>query len=307
VKTINNPRWHGISENWLLHSATPIEAWDDFLKPIIAEFGFNTVRLTACFANSPHSPDRVPLDYTTLDSLLDFFAGKRINVIIDACHNWGDLLGYLGSPAWFEAWLDLVSHFLNDKRIAAWELFNEPAEENWYSTVTTKEEVLSKALNPLADQIAQLGDTHLIIYPSPWYYNWKYPYIPGTRNIVLSYHCWEWRKTTVMSEALAYAQDFIKGLAAWNNTFPMIVGETGLYNGSGDLLLCQIAFEKEIINACVDLGVGFIMHAWTHQHGAVGSYQEALRQSKYIPPTPRKYIFKHWQDGDINPTKKIIV
>jgi len=61
-----------------------------------------------------------------------------------------------------------------------------------------------------------------------------------------------------------------------------------------------------MIDACIENGFGFSWWLYTKNHWTVGSADDVIGSSNYSVGL-KKWLFKQWQDGDINPTKDINV
>jgi hypothetical protein len=165
-------------------------------------------------------------------------------VVLDL-HNWRDMQGFFGSPSWVQSWADLASHYKNDRRIVAYELFNEPYSSTWHSTVQTggDDEVEGtdclEALARCVDAIRETGDQHAIVYPDPWfiipYSQIKNPdFIPVSlrrTNIIISFHCW-YNDTQTMDTVNLKLLNKENEVTAWQKHYPVWVGEYGWYTGS---------------------------------------------------------------------------
>ena len=211
--------------------------------PKIKSFGFNTVRLAFAFNNSGDTTHST-LVYSELDQVLTLLDRNGLNAVLDL-HNYNDMPGFFGSPGWIQSWTDLASHYKNDQRIVAYELFNEPFTANWYSGVQTGGAGGSEgtgclqALAQCVDAIRSTGDDRSIVYPDPYFiipYSQRMnpEYIPPSMrrpNIIMTFHFWYGDTQTMdkMNMLFAYRE---KEAAAWQKYYTVWIGEYGWYSSS---------------------------------------------------------------------------
>lgn len=280
-----NTEWYGTGSAWWdKNYDDPISQWSTLI-PYYESWKFNTVRLGFIFPDSPYREDRftLPLDYEKLDQLLDYLYSNGLLAILD-CHNTGDLFGYFGGPEWMNDWINLVARFKNDKRIAAWELANEPSKKwgTWHPSITTYYEFLQAFAN-CVDSIRALGDTHPVIYPSPYYWGFEFPQEPRRSNIIISFHSWNYVHT--IEEALEIAQNLRNNWQYWmDQGFPIWVGETGVHaenNKYGTPWDVEAEKFLYVINACIEDGVGFNLWGYGYEYGNTAEIDQLLSMSDY--------------------------
>lgn len=277
-----NPKWYGISEDWLLQYGNqplrPIEAWTALI-PRLKSWGFNVARLAFRFPDAPATSYNV-LNLDLLEQILTLLSENGIKAVLD-CHNYNDHLGWFGSPAWKADWAALAEHVKGDPRIVGLELFNEPTTDTWYSTITTAQQAIL-ALGECADVIRATGNRHTLIYPAPWYYRGAAPEDTRKDYIVIDWHSYSSAETIADAEAKVGAD--IPGMLIWMNRFPLWVGEVGILPQHN--YDAQKAYVVGTIDNCVGSNTGFALWAYSLDHWHVGSYDEILAASNYKPPSP---------------------
>jgi hypothetical protein len=264
--------------------------------PEIKSFGFDTVRLAFAFNNSGGTADSV-LVYSELDQVLTLLDQNGLHAILDL-HNFNDMMGFFGSPGWIQSWADLASHYKNDHRIVAFELFNEPSTANWYSSVQTggaggpQGTGCLQALAQCVDAIRATGDNHPIVYPDP-YYIVPHPqimnpnYIPQSlrrNNIIITFHCWYGDIQTMdkMNMDLATKE---REVAAWQKSYTVWIGEYGWYTGSQYNQTIQQAWLVAWTQWAIQHNVKVNWYLYGYAGGRTQAYQlcETVMQAAKMP------------------------
>jgi hypothetical protein len=227
--------WRGVGGSYLFHAGDRYkEAWHLHL-PEIQAMGLNTIRLAFSFADSAPNPDYgVPsadvLDFEKMDWVLDFLAQHGIKGILDL-HNWKDMAGDFGSQKLIDDWRVVAQHYRGDSRVAAYELFNEPASSTWAPSIRSKMDVARFYAN-LTDAIREVDPDRIVIWESQ-------PYVPPLEeivdllrpNLVFTFHRWWtdskwefdfWTVEQISYMSLSYAVEYRKKL-----NVPFWFGEFG--------------------------------------------------------------------------------
>jgi len=280
-----NPEWYGTGWGWWDKSFDdPISQWATLIPPY-ESWKFNTVRLGFVFPDAPYCEDwaTLPLDYEKLDQLLDYLYSNGLLAILD-CHNSENSSSYFGGPEWMDGWVNLVARFKNDRRIAAWELANEPSRKygKWHPSITTYYEFLQAFAN-CVDAIRALGDTHPVIYPAPYYWGLEFPQELRRPNTIISFHSWNYKYT--VEETLEKAQNIRSQWQYWmGQGFPVWLGETGVHPETGKY---ETPWDVEVerflyvINACIEDGVGFSFWRYGYKFGNTAEINRLLLTSDY--------------------------
>jgi len=286
--------WYGIGEDWSqdVEPATDIDLvlskWITLLDRA-EKWKFNTVRLAFRFPESPSTPDTVvsTINYETLDSLLGLLDSRHLKAIIDL-HNYRDMYGWLGSSEWINCWVGLAQKYKLDNRIIAYELFNEPFESCWDSSVVDYTGVL-RVLAECVDAIRATGDNHTIVYPAPGYFgSLTVPLEYRRPNIVITHHPWSYGNPSTIEEAVNLADYRIsKFLPYRDQGFELWVGEFGQHGasvGGGTTYEIEKAYVVRIINLALQHNLGFNWWLYSRNHWIEGSADDILQTSNYSVP-----------------------
>ena len=293
-----NPKWYGVGEDYKVMMkdaplATALERWNIEI-PKMKKWGFNTVRLS--FRFPPSGTTHSVIIHDELDAVLQLLSQNGFKAIL-CLQNWKDMHGFFGSPEWTQNWIDLANRFKGDTRIRAYELFNEPGQETWHSSVdgggagVGHGEGVMTALAECVDAIRATGDNHTIVYPDPWFIRptetavFHPETIPSALkrpNIVVGFHLWQ-GDPNIFSVDYHLRQ---RGQAWVNAGWNIYVGEMGVfYNRPWDE---QKQWCIDVINYMMEHGGGFNywMHGYQSREQAWQFYNEILEASNYLPPTP---------------------
>jgi len=201
------------------------------------------------------------LDFGELDNVLAVLDRHGFRAVLDL-HNWQDMIGYFGSSAWVQHWVELASRYKHDDRIVAYGLFNEPFPETRHSSVNN---VLSAYVDCI-DQIRATGDEHTIVLPPPPLFTatiddaFNPDSIPeGLRreNVVVSHHAWYMREV-----ALADKLEFDAALMdSWDRMWMAECGVLFEYD-----LEEQGNYFKEVLRLCRQRHMGFCV--WLYRINA---------------------------------------
>jgi hypothetical protein len=207
--------WRGAGGSYLFHAGERYkEAWQLHL-PQIQAMGLNTIRLAFAFADSPPVPQYgVPasdiLDFDKLDWVLGFLDQHGIKGILDL-HIGNETFGdgeyaLFGSQRLIDDWVALSRRYVDDSRIAAYELWNEPGPYSWDPSVTSTRDVIRAYAN-LTDAVRVVDPRHIVIWQSFRYlvgaqYTHKLaefvqPYLRP--NVVFTAHYWNHKDSSFES------------------------------------------------------------------------------------------------------------
>jgi hypothetical protein len=198
--------WRGAGGSYLFHDVERYrEAWQLHLGEIHA-LGLNTIRLAFAFPDSASNPDNGVssadiLDYHKLDWVLSFLSKNGIKAILDL-HNYKDMYGDFGSQKLMSNWVALAQRYRGDSRIVGYELFNEPSENTWDTSIASRADAIEAYAN-LTDAVRAVDPEHIVIWQSFGYLAdaWNInrfaevlkPYLRP--NLVFTFHRWlhrEW-------------------------------------------------------------------------------------------------------------------
>jgi hypothetical protein len=154
----------GIGGDYLVnYSSGDPSAWEPLI-PLLAQWqslGYSTSRLGFVF---PGLTGMSVLDYTKFDAVLTYFASIGVQVIPVLQNNTDDVSAFVANPNFISDWLQFVTYYKGDTRIAAVEIFGEPnSDTSYYAGSSLKLQQLFKSL---IDQIHAIDPTRLIIYPT---------------------------------------------------------------------------------------------------------------------------------------------
>jgi hypothetical protein len=231
--------WEGVGSDYkiTMDSTSSIQnilyKWENEEIPLIKANGFNTVRLA--FAMRPEDHHSLMV-YSDMDQVIDLLGRNGIYVILDL-HNWQDNAGVFGSQEWIDFWVATANHYKDNPYVVAYELFNEPFTSTWASWMVNggagrdgSNHDPWKALAMCVDAIRATGDTHIIVYPDPWFWNsytdtWHPENYVNSQyartNIVIASHEW-WRNESI--------QDRITKIDQWRLYFTVWLGEINGWN-----------------------------------------------------------------------------
>jgi len=258
------------------------------------KWGFNTFRLA--FGLSDDSFNKV----VTTDALNQFkavvskIASYGYRIVLDL-HNDDDHIGFIGSLQWYTRWSQFARQFVNDSRIVAFQLFNEPTPEcmHYYLHGATEAEsvrLFLTALVRVTDNIRSMGWNKPIVYPNPSYWRW-YDIPPDLQrsNIVISHHIWSKKPyPTTVQEAQAQIDalsDPNSRAVQWAGRHPSYkhwFDETGVhYADTLERIDAEMYFAKEAINLGLKLKTGFIWWLYSRNHWLKGSADQVIASSNW--------------------------
>lgn len=293
----------GFGEDWsrdvepAVDVAEVLTRWGSLLNKA-SKWRFNTVRLAFRFPDSPSTPETVvsTLNYTTLDALLDFLSSRGVKAILDL-HNYRDMYGWCGSQAWINNWVQMAERYNGDKRIAAFELFNEPFKVTWAPEITSKAD-LARAFAKCTDSIRLIDPNRMVVWADPRFFqDTSTSLLPSDavrKNVIYGFHAWVYgaAKEGDVQAALEQAYRVEERMVWWKQKYPEAIlwlGEFGVYGGAA--YEASKAFCIELINWCVANKVGFSWWLYSSNHHVAGSADSVLEESNYKkliqpPPSP---------------------
>lgn len=278
-----NPKWFGVSEDWLLKYRGQSHTWDKII-PKMKRWKFNTARLAFRFPEAVTANNYSLLDYVNnyaqLDQVLELLSQNGIKAILD-CHNYKDTYGWFASSEWQQDWVSLAIRVKGDSRIVGLELANEPTPNTWDSGVATTQEFID-ALGACTDAIRAAGNMHKIIYPAPWYY--KGATIPSSRKaeIVIDWHLYmtDDYPNTLAGARQKVTYDLVGMQDQMKKGFSIWVGETGPRKPPINYEV-EKAYVAGTIKNCTTADCGFSLWAYCLNHWKAGSYDDILATAKF--------------------------
>lgn len=188
--------WRSIGVSYLLGALDYAAVWQSRL-PEMKVMGVNVIRLAFKFPTDVGA-DSSLLNYTKLDWILNFLAKNNIKAILDN-HPAGSnsAVKSFGTDSTIKAWKELAARYEGDPRIAAYELYNEPGNWAWSSSIASTLDVVKYYAN-LTKEIREVDPDHIVIWQTgnaylPAFEEWFAQY--AQPNVVYSFHAW-WQEKT---------------------------------------------------------------------------------------------------------------
>jgi len=284
---------YGIGESYqrALDPTENITQWNAILNKI-AKWKFNTVRLAFIFPDITRTPSSAaPLapDLARLKDVLNLLQARGLKAVLDL-HNYLDMNGYFGSPQWHTNWLALVNAIKSHPAVAAYELFNEPFDNNtqqtWHVSITSSDEAW-RAYGYLTNEIRTVDSVKPVIWAAPHCGIGKSP--PQdvvdwarTKNVVFAFHPWSNPNNSTYAEMDAKVAKYIAdmntvkaaGFSVWN-------GECGVHYTDGGRYPIEKYYCVKLFNECIANGFGFNWWLYTKNSWYVGSADDVIGSSNY--------------------------
>ena len=311
---------------------TAASAWNSTYMQYFNKWNCNTARLGFAFSDAPVTGDGTHTHSmyveSKMDDVLEIFDGYNIKVILDN-HNYVDHANYAGTQAWVDNWKAIATHYLDDDRIAGFNIFNEPNLATWaddgdYTSVgiiDTKEKLI-EVFKYCIDQIRVIDSDRTIFFPvcygmgigldnATTLHNLLVTYgVTALNNIVYDIghpyyfeNAWDLYATPYLSPeqvALNFRNNIILPSVAYYTSENCWIGETAAFANKTDNY--QVRWLKSFINACCVSDVGFQVWAF---FGKIALQEDAMALSNYpsyplagdppedpeppIPPPPETY------------------
>ena len=278
----------GCGEDYLL--LKPAEDYIANWKALINRFAkwrFNTIRLAARFPDAPYDPSTAesPLDYDKYEQVLNLLSQHGIKAVADCAHNYKSMYGWFGSDAWINDWVAFANRFNGDKRILAYELFNEPGGGALPSGMT-KEGVV-RALAKCTDAIRQVEPERTVVWSPDPYWGTYIPPDVMRENVIYSEHAWIWESN--VETAIQRAKNACARFDTFQKTYQRIYGHLWLSEfGSGgglgtpeETYAAQKAYCVTLINYCLKNNVGFSLWLYSKNSWHPPSGDDILASSDY--------------------------
>lgn len=299
--------WSIIGEDYLLYTnGDPDSIWTPARLSKLAQWESKTMRISFSFADStPNSGGILSMsvyDVQKMDRTLDLLGSVGVKGILNLHNVNGDMYGDVGSWNWINNWKTLAQIYLNDPRIVAFQIFNEPIPETWASDgplgVIDTPRKLVEAFGYCIDEIRAIDPSRTIIYPvwygcgityasmNEWYDDLQYTGILNKGNIVYDVihpyyfeNSWDMNLDPI-GKVAHYRDNYLVPAINLFGAENVWVGETFAWpeydGGTHDL---QVEFLTEMINACLDLGVGVQVFSY---YGKSAWQDESLAASNYL-------------------------
>jgi len=187
-------------------------------------WGLDHIRLAMSFTSgSYHSL----YNWVDLDITLTLLETNGLKAGLDL-HNWQDMAGFFGSQGWIDQWAEIADLVKNDDRVIYLELFNEPFQSNWHTSVTNRTQV-REAYTRCTDAIIATGYSKPIVWADPWYITdnvWAPQDLASEKyygKVVIACHDW-YRSDQTVSDRIArdnlWSQYYRVWLGEWNEWHP---------------------------------------------------------------------------------------
>lgn len=275
--------WRGVGVSYLLGASDYVAAWQARL-PEMKAMGVNVVRLAFHFSIDV-GPVSSLLDYTKLDWVLNFLAQNNIKAILDN-HPAGSnsAVKSFGTDSTIKAWKELAARYEGDPRIAAYELYNEPGNWAWSSSIASTLDVVKYYAN-LTKEVRKVDSDHIVIWQTgnaylPEFEKWFNEY--AQPNVVYSFHTWWQEQTkswqfnvwTIEQISIKMMDPIVYARAKWN--VPFWLGEFGTLAWQYDATNPTWTLTEQNLWRCEEQLVG-----WSLWEGGGGL-------SQYLPLFPLK-------------------
>jgi aryl-phospho-beta-D-glucosidase BglC (GH1 family) len=246
-----------------------------------------------------------------MDRVLQIFDSIGVKVIMDL-HNVYDMQNDFGSWMWVNNWKELAQRYKGDKRIAAFQIANEPQHKaGGYDTWATDGPLgpitdrfkLQQVFAYLIREIHKIDPDRVVIYPTPffqysnyneWFADLQTVGIVSESNVVYDVsHPYFFENQNDMGmtpeqRAEWYANNQIAPSVRFFGAEKCWVGETFAWKGSTYHHDLQVRWLTAIINQCVEYSVGFdILNVVQYLQGPTSPSkcwdEEAMLASNYKP------------------------
>jgi hypothetical protein len=299
--------WSIIGEDYLFYTnGDPDLIWTPTHLSKLVQWECNTMRISFSFADStPNYAGDLSMsvyDEVKMDRTLDLLGSVGVKGILNLHNVNGDMYGDVGSWNWVNNWRRLAQIHLGDSRVVAFQIFNEPIPETWASSgpvgAITSPQKLVEAFAYVIDEIRSIDPSRTIVYPVWYGCGYDYPSMADWVNELQSYGVLS--KGNIVYDIIHpyyFENSWDMGMTPtqkvdhyWDNyMIPAInllgvenvwVGETFAwpeFNGGTHHL--QIEFLTEMINKCVEYGVGVQVFSY---YGISAWQDEGLAASNYL-------------------------
>jgi hypothetical protein len=250
--------------------------------------------------------------YSNIESCLTLMDSYRIKAVLDAHYVSGHQLIKFGSEQWFINWEQMVTHFKNDSRIIAWEIFNEAFPQYADSSIggdgtgtntALHVEALMKAQYDCSVRIRVIDPTRPIIW-FPHYLSeeggttrWTplsspsgINYVSKISNIILTWHMYSYGSKSTLSDLQSQLNYKLPQIIDLSKAYPIWLGETAWHEtsagGAVDPVI-EAQYVALILKVGREHGWGFNYWAYRINHYApVNTYPSTsadaiIRASEY--------------------------
>lgn len=286
--------WRGTGGSYLFHAGDGYqEAWMLHL-PEIQAMGLNTIRLVFKFPWDTVGTADV-LDHAKLAWVVNFLGKNNIKSILD---NHGGM-GF-GSENLIHSWRELAAQYVDDSRIAAYELFNEPGYSTWDSWIENRVDA-AEAYMQLTQSVREVDPRHIVVWQTPPYYIAPFEDVLEylQPNVVYTLHRWWtrqkwefdiWTPEQISYMSLSYAVEYRKKIDV-----PFWFGEFGShtpFNASNpEWLLAEQHLwrcEEQVVGWNLWMGRTDINKPWSHYlpFFPLKVFNHNLFRQSWSPPNP---------------------
>ena len=252
--------------------------------------------------------------YSNIESCLTLIDSYGIKVVLDAHYVSGHQLVKFGSEQWFTNWETMVTYFKNDKRVIAWEIFNEAFPQYADSSIggdgtgtntVLHVEALMKAQYDCSVRIRVIDPIRPIIWfphylseenettrrwtplSSPYGVN----YVSKISNIILTWHMYSYGSKSTLVDLQSQLNYKLPQIVDLSKAYPVWLGETAWHEasaGGASNPVIEAQYVALILKAGREHGWGFNYWAYRINHYApVSTYPETsadviIRASGYV-------------------------
>lgn len=299
--------WSIIGEDYLFYSnGDPDLIWTPTHLSKLVQWDCNTMRVSFSFADStPNYAGKLSMSVYNegkMDRTLDLLGSVGVKGILNLHNVNGDMYGDVGSWNWVNNWKTLAQTYLGDSRVVAFQIFNEPIPETWASSgpvgVVDSPQKLVEAFAYVIDEIRSIDPSRTIVYPvwygcgfdyasmNAWFSDLQLFGVVDKGNIVYDVihpyyfeNSWDMGMTPT-EKVKHYCDNYLIPAINLFGADNVWVGETFAwpeYDGGTHHL--QIEFLTEMINSCVEYGVGVQVFSY---FGKSNWQDEGLLASNYL-------------------------
>ena len=282
------PEWYGFAVNVDAGKAMNPDVWETALTKG-DRWRFNVCRLPFLFKAETSAGGVPAYTFTAVDAILTRMAAHGVKAVLDYhCIKQFPNNPKVGSQELIDGWKTVVQHYVNDGRIVAWEIANEPTSDLFASGVTTNLQKWN-AIVALVNAIRTVDPVRPVVIPPSLF--WGDSTVPGAvpPNCILSIHpydygtdpSWAALKKIAdyrISKAKAYAPLFS---GVWCGEFEGHTSVTGITPAQ------EQQYVVYMLNDCIANKRGFSLWKYNNATDDGKLDQDAvIAATNYVIPAP---------------------